>query len=75
MVEGNQSAAQQSIDWLLELRDTPFVAADIDGDGVVDGNDLGLLLASWGGTGAADIDGDGRVDGNDLGALLAGWGS
>jgi hypothetical protein len=76
VVEGSESAAQQSIDWMLELREIPFLVADIDGDGEVDGNDLGLLLASWGqGGNAADIDGDGTVDGNDMGALLAGWGT
>lgn len=47
---------------------------DLNGDGSVDGIDLGLLLASWGGSGAADLDLDGAVDGVDLGALLAAWG-
>jgi hypothetical protein len=47
---------------------------DLNGDGVVDGNDLGLLLAAWGvGTGPADLNRDGAVDGNDLGILLAAW--
>ena len=49
--------------------------ADLNDDGVVDGNDLGSLLAGWGATGgAADLNGDGSVDGNDLGMLLAAWG-
>ncbi len=49
--------------------------ADINDDGVVDGNDLGTLLAAWGpGTGSADLNNDGVVDGNDLGSLLAAWG-
>ncbi|MFO0874123.1 MAG: hypothetical protein U0575_09150 [Phycisphaerales bacterium] len=48
--------------------------ADLDGDGVVDGGDLGLLLGSWGGAGAGDIDGNGVVDGADMGLLLAAWG-
>ncbi len=47
---------------------------DLNNDGVVDGADLGLLLAAWGGTGAADINGDGHADGADLGMLLAAWG-
>jgi hypothetical protein len=47
---------------------------DLNGDGVVDGNDLGILLAAWGaGTGPADLNRDGAVDGNDLGMLLAAW--
>ena len=48
--------------------------ADLDGDHVVSGSDLGLMLATWGGTGAADLDGDEDVDGADLGLLLASWG-
>jgi hypothetical protein len=52
----------------------PPVPADLNGDGVVDGNDLGILLAGWGGRGPADLNGDGTVDGNDLGMLLAAWG-
>jgi len=50
--------------------------ADLNGDGRVDGNDLGTLLGQWGTcTGCvADFNGDGRVDGNDLGTLLGLWG-
>ena len=52
----------------------PPVPGDIDGDGDVDGADLGLLLAAWGAAGgAADLDGNGVVDGGDLGVLLANW--
>ncbi|MCA9284966.1 MAG: agmatine deiminase family protein [Phycisphaerales bacterium] len=49
---------------------------DIDGNGVVDGADLGTLLADWGPCDgcAADLDGNGMVDGADLGAALAAWG-
>jgi hypothetical protein len=47
---------------------------DLDGDGVVGGGDLGLLLVAWGGSGPADLDGDGIVGGGDLGLLLAGFG-
>ena len=48
--------------------------ADLDGDGLVGGGDLGLLLAAWG-TGAADLDGDGAVGGSDLGLMLAAFGA
>ena len=48
-------------------------AADLNGDGVVDGADLGQLLANWGGPGAGDLNGDGSVDGADLGLLLSEW--
>lgn len=51
--------------------------ADLDGDGAIDGNDLGLLLAAWGPCGKAacqaDLDRSGAVDGADLGALLNDW--
>ncbi|MFO0962609.1 MAG: S8 family serine peptidase [Phycisphaerales bacterium] len=51
---------------------------DLNGDGVTDGSDLGLLLGAWGSTGGADgradIDGNGVVNGADLGLLLGSWG-
>ena len=46
---------------------------DLNGDGTVDGADIGLLLAQWG-TADGDINGDGTVDGADMGMLLAQWG-
>ena len=49
---------------------------DIDGDGIVGGGDLGLLLVTWGSPDPdADLDGNGTVDGPDLGLLLAAWGT
>ena len=51
--------------------------ADITGDGVVNGGDLGVLLANWGVTapsGLADVTHDGVVDGGDLSAVLSSWG-
>ena len=51
----------------------PCQPADLNCDGVVDGADLGILLAAWGGRGPADLNGDGVVDGADLGELLAAW--
>ncbi len=47
--------------------------ADLDGNGSVDGADLGILLSSWG-SAKADLDGDGTTDGADLGLLLSAWG-
>jgi hypothetical protein len=45
---------------------------DLNGDGVVDGADLGTLLSAWGsGDLLADLTGDRQVDGADLGGLLA----
>jgi len=51
-------------------------AADLSDNGVVDTEDLALLLAGWGTNNAdADINGDGMVEGDDLAALLVSWGS
>jgi hypothetical protein len=47
---------------------------DLDGNGVINGADVGILLAGWGGPGVGDLDGNGVVDGGDLGMLLSGWG-
>ncbi|MBC23789.1 MAG: hypothetical protein CMJ32_07750 [Phycisphaerae bacterium] len=48
---------------------------DINGDGIVDGEDLGALLGNWNTADpAADIDQSGIVDGVDLGMLLGAWG-
>ena len=51
--------------------------ADLNGNGTVDGADLGNLLSAWGQCAgcAADIDGDGTVSGADLGAMLGDWGA
>jgi hypothetical protein len=52
-------------------------STDLDGDGAVDGADLGLLLSAWGecplGCCDADLNGDGEIDGADLGLLLGSW--
>jgi hypothetical protein len=48
--------------------------ADLNGDNVVNGLDLGLVLAAWG-TPKQDITGDSVTDGTDLGILLASWGA
>ena len=51
-------------------------AADLDGNGTINGADLALLLNSWGAGGArGDIDCSGSVDGADLAVLLNGWGA
>jgi len=53
-------------------------AADFDGNGIVNGADLGALLGSWGPVTAGipvDLSGDGMVNGADLGILLGAWGA
>lgn len=52
----------------------PALFADLNGDWMVDGADLGNLLGQWGTDGTADFNNDGQVDGADLGALLGAWG-
>ncbi|MCH2141345.1 MAG: FG-GAP-like repeat-containing protein, partial [Phycisphaerales bacterium] len=50
-------------------------ASDINGDSVVNGLDLTLLLGSWGSANAlTDFSGDGLVNGVDLAILLGEWG-
>lgn len=50
------------------------VRADLDGNGTVDGADLGIVLVRWGLAGQGDVNGDGVIDGADLGVLLVAWG-
>jgi V8-like Glu-specific endopeptidase len=49
--------------------------ADLDGDGYVGQEDLGVLLASYGIDDGGDIDGDGDTDQSDLGILLGEYGT
>ena len=50
------------------------LVGDLNGDGAVNGADLGLLIAQWGTPGPqADLNGDGTVNGADLGLLIAAW--
>jgi len=49
-------------------------SGDLDGNGSIDGADLGIMLSAFGiADPVADLDGNGIVDGSDLGALLAAW--
>lgn len=50
--------------------------ADLNGDGAVNGSDLGIMVGQWGPCSDcdSDVDGDGMVDGTDLGALFGAWG-
>ncbi|TVQ29876.1 MAG: hypothetical protein EA376_14615 [Phycisphaeraceae bacterium] len=55
--------------------------ADLNGDGVVNAQDLGILLGSWGVCPPApapcpgDTNGDGVVNAQDLSAILGSWGA
>jgi subtilisin-like proprotein convertase family protein len=48
---------------------------DLDGDAIVDVNDLLILIGQFGGPGSADLDGDGLVDADDLLIVLGAWGA
>ncbi len=62
------------VNWMDPFEPGPTGSpADLNGDGVVDGADLGLLLSAWG-TPDGDVNGDGTTDGADLGLLLGDWG-
>jgi hypothetical protein len=54
----------------------PGTPGDLNGDGFVNGADLGLMLVAWGPCNrdcTADLDQNGTVDGADLGLLLVDW--
>ncbi|MFO0893769.1 MAG: hypothetical protein U0574_02290 [Phycisphaerales bacterium] len=59
----------------VTISDRSIPGPDLNGDGVIDGADLGALLANWGQFGKGDLDFNGVVDGADLGLLLSKWGS
>jgi hypothetical protein len=63
-------AASLGVDVVVAI----VVEGDLNGDGEVDGADLGLLLSAWeSDDDAADLNDDGVVGGADLGVLLAAW--
>lgn len=78
----NEISVQALADTLksVDLGDD-FVAAcpaDLNGDGVVSGADLGLMLTNWSLWGVClqgDLNRDGTVNGADLGMILGGWGA
>ena len=64
-----------NIDRVL-CEDGPACAGDFDGNGVVNGNDLAVVLAGWGTSNpAGDTNNDGTINGIDLATVLASWGS
>lgn len=53
---------------------TPPLQGDVNGDGIVNGADLALLLGAWNSADlVADLDGNGIVNGSDLAILLGNW--
>ena len=65
---------EAQIDGFVECATGP--AADLNGDGIVDTADLGILILQFGTAGPeADINGDGIVDTADLGILILQFGT
>jgi subtilisin family serine protease len=65
---------------LLALDPQPPAAGDLNRDGLVDGEDFGIMLTGWGPcpsdceeTCVGDLNGDCRIDGLDLGLLFVDW--
>ena len=72
-------AARINSDGTVGNPSAPVCVADLNHDGVVNGADLGILLAAWGTCSGSpctgDLNNDGVVNGADLGILLAAWGN
>ena len=49
------------------------IPGDFNGDGLVNGIDLGIFLVGWGQPGTTDLDGNDTTDGVDLGIMLVSW--
>lgn len=71
---GAGSLVEAAIDDFQVISAECAVLGDLNGDGIVDGADLGALLGLWGQPGIGDLNGDGTTDGADLGILLGEWG-
>ena len=72
------SVVEAGIDDIRVVRfvcDDPTIEGDVNGDGVVNFDDLIGMLAEWGACSGcpSDIDGNGQVDFNDLLTLLGNW--
>lgn len=56
----------------LSCDTTPPVLGDLDGNGIVNGLDLAIVLGAWG-TPDADLSGDGTTGGADITIILGNW--
>jgi hypothetical protein len=66
--------ASPSGDGVVILGEPGSVPGDLNGDGKVNGADLGLFLVLFGGNDPiADFNNDGEIDGADLGLFLVLW--
>ena len=75
---GTGSIVEAAVDdfAILVTQCAPGLPSDINGDGVVDTADLGILIGAFGSAGpVGDLNGDGAVDTADLGILIAAFGT
>ncbi|MCK4872183.1 MAG: DNRLRE domain-containing protein [Phycisphaerales bacterium] len=78
-VRGDTFASRESMEWpharlTLTVEVDAACLADLNGNGVVDQYDLGILLGWYGLGDGGDVDRDGDTDQNDLGILLSVYG-
>ncbi len=66
-----QTGVTYTQEWTYSVEIDPY--GDIDGDGFINGSDLGMLFAGWGMDGETDLNEDGTTDGLDLGIILTNW--
>ena len=68
------SGSPDSVSFATQGPAAPQNPADLNDDGVVNGEDLVILLASWGNNPGGDVNGDGVTNGIDIGLVLGSWG-
>ena len=78
MPDNNDGGFDPNSDEEGPSEEQPPCQGDLNGDGKIDGADLGLILGAWGNCTIAsclgDLNGDGKIDGADLGLILGAWG-
>jgi len=70
---GWTSGRRSVINEMIRLAGGVNIAGDLNANGRVDGQDIGMLLGNWGNPGLGDLNRDGIVNGADLGILLGNW--
>ncbi len=76
-VTGGEAVTLTSAMVVKSLGSPSTCPGDLDYDGLVNGADIGLILANWGEVGwcvEGDLDHDGVIGGGDIGSLLGMWG-
>ena len=76
--DGDGNTGGDESDAVFTINGAPACPTDINGDGLIDTADLGIIIAAFGSHGAglpSDLNGDMAVDTADLGILIAAFGS